>query len=185
MTKAFFLDRDGVINEEVDYLSDPDKAVILPGVAAALRRLHEAGFLAIVVTNQSGVARGMYGESDVQAVHERIRELLAREGAAVDRFYYCPHHPKYGSPCSCRKPEPGMILTACREFDIDPAHSAMVGDRLSDIAAGRAAGCRACYLVKTGYGMEVLRNEDVSGIEVAEDLADAVERFLALDGEAR
>ena len=184
MKKAFFLDRDGVINEEVDYLSDPGRAVILPGVAAALRRLHEAGFLAIVVTNQSGVARGMYGESDVQAVHERIQELLAREGAAVDRFYYCPHHPKYGSPCSCRKPEPGMILTACREFDIDPAHSAMVGDRLSDIAAGRAAGCRACYLVKTGYGMEVLRNEDVSGIEVADDLSDAVERFLALDGEA-
>ncbi len=161
------------------------------------RWLHEAGVLAIVVTNQSGVARGMYGESDVQAVHERIQELLAREGAAVDRFYYCPHHPKYGSPCSCRKPEPGMILTACREFDIDPAHSAMVGDRLSDIAAGRAAGGTrlarpegvagqgwACYLVKTGYGMEVLRNEDVSGIEVAEDLSDAVERFLALDGEA-
>lgn len=184
MKKAFFLDRDGVINEEVDYLSDPDKAVILPGVAAALRRLHEAGFLAIVVTNQSGVARGMYGEADVHAVHERIRELLARDGAGVDRFYYCPHHPKFGSPCHCRKPEPGMILAACRELEIDPALSAMVGDRLSDIAAGRAAGCRACYLVKTGYGMEVLRKEDVSGIEVAEDLADAVERFLAVEGEA-
>ena len=185
MKKAFFLDRDGVINEEVDYLSDPDKAVILPGVAAALRRLHEAGFLAIVVTNQSGVARGMYEEADVHAVHERIRELLARDGAVIDRFYYCPHHPKFGSPCDCRKPEPGMILAACRELDIDPARSAMVGDRLSDIAAGRAAGCRNCYLVKTGYGPEVLRNEDVTGIEVAEDLADAVERFLKLDREER
>ncbi|MBS1371046.1 MAG: D-glycero-beta-D-manno-heptose 1,7-bisphosphate 7-phosphatase [Lentisphaeria bacterium] len=185
MNKAFFLDRDGVVNEEVDYLSDPDQVVILPGVAPALRRLREAGFLAVVVTNQSGVARGMYGEADVLAVHERIRELLAAEGAGIDRFYYCPHHAKYGSPCSCRKPQPGMLLAACRDLDIDPARSAMVGDRLSDVAAGRAAGCRACYLVKTGYGLEVIRNEDIAGIDVAENLSDAVERFLKRErGEA-
>ena len=181
MKKAFFLDRDGVINEEVDYLFQPEKVVILPGVIPALRRIHESGFLSIVVTNQSGVARGMYGESDVKAVHDRIRELLVAAGVTVDGFYYCPHHPKFGSPCTCRKPQPGMLLAACRDFDIDPACSAMVGDRISDIEAGRAAGCRANYLLKTGYGLETIRKEDISGIEVAEDLPDAVERFLELE----
>lgn len=181
MNKAFFLDRDGVVNEELEYLYQPEKVVILPGVAASLRLLREHGFLAVVVTNQSGVARGMYGESDVHAVHERIRRLLAEEGAAVDGFYHCPHHPKFGVPCDCRKPQPGMLLAACRDLDIDPARSAMAGDRLSDIAAGRAAGCRACYLLKTGYGLETIRKENITGIDVAEDLPDAVARFLKLE----
>lgn len=181
MNKAFFLDRDGVINEEVDYLHQPEKVVILPGVIEALRTLRANGFLAVVVTNQSGVARGMYGESDIHAVHDRIRELLAAEAVSVDGFYHCPHHPKFGAPCDCRKPRPGMLQAACRDFDIDPACSAMVGDRLSDIEAGRAAGCRACYLVKTGYGLETIRRENISGVEVAEDLPDAVARFLKLE----
>jgi len=181
MNKAFFLDRDGVVNEELEYLYQPEKVVILPGVAASLRLLREHGFLAVVVTNQSGVARGMYGESDVNAVHERIRQLLAAEGAAVDGFYHCPHHPKFGVPCDCRKPQPGMLLAACRDLDIDPARSAMAGDRLSDIEAGRAAGCRACYLLKTGYGLETIRKENITGIDVAEDLPDAVARFLKLE----
>lgn len=181
MNKAFFLDRDGVVNEEREYLYQPEKVVILPGVAGALRLLREHGFLAVVVTNQSGVARGMYGESDVHAVHERIRQLLAAEGAAVDGFYHCPHHPKFGGPCDCRKPQPGMLLAACRDLGIDPARSAMAGDRLSDIEAGRAAGCRACYLLKTGYGLETIRKENISGIDIAEDLSDAVDRFLKLE----
>jgi D-glycero-D-manno-heptose 1,7-bisphosphate phosphatase len=180
MKRAFFLDRDGVINAEVDYLSDPDKVVILPGVPSALRRLHAAGFLSIVVTNQSGVARGMYGEADILAVHRRINELLAVDGAKIDRFYYCIHHEKFGSACDCRKPKPGMLLTACRELNIDPAASVMVGDRMSDIAAGRAAGCGACYLVKTGYGDSVIKNENVENVDIAEDLGDAVERFFAI-----
>lgn len=184
MNKAFFLDRDGVVNAEVEYLYEPEKVVILPGVAASLRLLRERGFLAVVVTNQSGVARGMYGEPDILAVHDRIRELLAAEGAAVDGFYYCPHHPKHGAPCDCRKPQPGMLLAACRDFDIDPARSAMVGDRLSDVAAGRAAGCRASYLLKTGYGLETIRKENITGVDVAEDLPDAVGRFLKLESPA-
>lgn len=186
MNKAFFLDRDGVINVELDhYLFNPEEAVLLPGVVPALKRMHEHGFLVIVVTNQAGVARGIYAEKDVHAVHERIRELLNAGGADVDGFYYCPHHPEYGPPCTCRKPEPGMLLAACRDFNIDPARSAMVGDRLSDIAAGRAAGCRTCYLVKTGYGATVLRNEDTRGIHVAEDLEDVVNRFLTLEQQAK
>lgn len=182
MKKAFFLDRDGVINVEVDYLSDPDKAELIPGVPEALREIHAHGFLAIVVTNQSGVARGMYTQNEVNAVHRRIDELLAAAGAKVDGWYFCPHHPKHTGPCDCRKPAPGMLLQAAREHEIDLANSVMVGDRLSDLEAGRAAGCRTVWLVKTGYGAEVVRTTDLTGVNVAEDLADAVRRTFA--GEA-
>ncbi len=175
---AFFLDRDGVINVEVDYLSDPDKVVLIPGAAGAIRRLRAAGYLAIVTTNQSGVARGMYGAAEVQAVHRRIDELLAAEGAVIDGYYVCTHHPRFNGDCDCRKPAPGMLLQAAREHRIDLGRSAMVGDRLSDVGAGIAAGCAASYLVKTGYGAEVVRTQDIAGVAVAEDLADAVEQFL-------
>ena len=110
MNKAFFLDRDGVVNVEVDYLSDPGQVVIIPGVPEALKLLKQHGFKTIVVTNQSGVARGMYSEADVLAVHRRIRELLAGDGAEIDDFFYCLHHEKYSGPCNCRKPAPGMLL---------------------------------------------------------------------------
>lgn len=182
MNKAFFLDRDGVINEEVDYLYQPEKVVILPGVADALRKLRAAGFLAIVTTNQSGVARGMYSEADVAAVHRRIDELLAAENARVDAYYLCPHHPEFTGKCDCRKPLPGMLLRAVAEWDIDPAVSAMVGDRLSDLKAGRAAGCAAEYLVLTGYGQNVVQKEDVSSIRVVRDLEAAVDDFLSWSG---
>lgn len=182
MKQAFFLDRDGVINVEVDYLSDPDKAELIPGVPEALREIRAHGFLAVVVTNQSGVARGMYSEKEVHAVHRRIDELLAATGAQVDRWYFCPHHPKHTGICDCRKPAPGMLLRAARELDIDLSNSVMVGDRLSDLEAGRAAGCRTVWLVRTGYGAEVVRTADLSGINVAADLADAVRRTFA--GEA-
>lgn len=178
MNKAFFLDRDGVVNVEVDYLSDPGQVVIIPGVPEALKLLRQHGFKTIVVTNQSGVARGMYSEADVLAVHRRIRELLAGDGAEIDDFFYCLHHEKYSGPCNCRKPAPGMLLEAAKKHEIDCSHSVMVGDRLSDIAAGRAAGCGRVYLVKTGYGGEVIRSSDVSGIPVAEDLLDAVRQYL-------
>ena len=168
MNKAFFLDRDGVINVEMDYLCDPEKVILIPGTATAIRRLHEAGYLAVVVTNQSGVARGMYTRNEVDAVHRRIRELLALEGTTIDAFYCCVHHPEYTGICDCRKPAPGMLLQAARELDIDCAGSAMVGDRMSDIAAGRAAGCAESYLVRTGYGMETLRKSDVSGVTVCD-----------------
>ena len=151
MKQAFFLDRDGVVNVEVDYLSDPDKAELIPRVPEALREIHAHGFLAIVVTNQSGVARGMYTETEVRAVHRRLDDLLAA----------------------------GMLLRAAREHEIDLANSVMVGDRLSDLEAGRAAGCRTVWLVKTGYGAEVVRTADLTGINVATDLADAVRRTFA------
>ena len=176
--RAFFLDRDGTVNVEVDYLHRPEDAVLIPGAAAAIRRLHEAGYLAVVVTNQAGVAKGLYPESDIAPVHAKLRELLAAEGDAPDAFYYCPHHPKFTGVCGCRKPAPGMLLRAARDLDIDLGRSVMVGDRMSDVEAGRRAGCAKSYLVRTGYGEEVLRTADVTGVPVAADLAAAVEDWL-------
>lgn len=179
MRFAAFLDRDGVINEEVNYLHDPDKVVILPGVAEALRLIRERGYQAIVVTNQAGVAKGYYGESDVEAVHRRIDEMLAAEGAKVDGYYFCPHHPQFTGECDCRKPSPGMLLAAAEKFGIDCAGSFMVGDRLSDVEAGVRAGCSRSFLVRSGYGEKVIAEQDVSGIEIAEDLLVAVKAFFA------
>ena len=176
---AAFLDRDGVINAEVNYLHEPDKVVILPGVAEALRMIRERGYRVIVVTNQAGVAKGYYGESDIDAVHRRIDEILAAEGAKVDEYFYCPHHPQFTGECDCRKPSPGMLLEAAEKFGIDCAGSFMVGDRLSDVEAGVRAGCSRSFLVRSGYGETVIAEQDVSGIEIADDLLDAVRMFFA------
>ena len=176
---AAFIDRDGTINAEVNYLHEPDKAVILPGVAEALDLIHAHGYLAVVVTNQAGIAKGMYGEADMRAVHDRIRELLAP--AAFDALYFCPHHPKFTGECSCRKPLPGMLFRAAKELDIDLARSFMVGDRVSDLGAGLAAGCARNYLVRTGYGETALTEAGgaIAGAAVADDLLAAVRDFFA------
>jgi D-glycero-D-manno-heptose 1,7-bisphosphate phosphatase len=156
LNKAVFLDRDGVLNVEKDYLHRTEDFEFLPGVPQALHLLKEAGFLLIVVTNQSGVARGYFSLEAVHQLHRHLQQELVPYGVAVDGFYICPHHPEYGSEneatdCLCRKPLPGMIEKAVSDFSIDPARSYLVGDKLSDIDAGRAAGCR-CLLVRTGYG---------------------------------
>ncbi len=176
--KACFLDRDGVINEEVNYLYEPEKVAIIPGVSEAIKILKRHGFLIIVVTNQAGVARGYYKEKDIHAVHTRIEQILDADGAGVDAFYYCPHHPEFDAECECRKPSPGMLLKAAGQYDIDLSQSFMVGDRIKDIEAARNAGCAAAYLVKTGHGSKEIENNDVSGISVAEDLLDAVKIFM-------
>ena len=178
MNKAAFLDRDGVINEEVNYLHEPDKVRIIPGVAGALRRLRENGFLIIVVTNQAGVARGMYQEHDIDLVHREIDAILARDGAKIDAYYYCPHHEKFTGDCDCRKPAPGMLLQAGTDHNIDFAASFMAGDRLSDIDAGRAAGCGRLILVRTGYGAKTAADGVVGDVEIADDLSSAVDMVL-------
>lgn len=154
--EAVFLDRDGTLIEEVHYLADPDQVRLIPGAAEAVRALNGAGALVIVVTNQAGVARGYFPESRVAEVHERLSRLLAERGAKVDAYYHCPHHPTEGAgayrgECACRKPKPGMLLTAARDFDIDLARSWMIGDKACDAGAGAAAGCRT-LLVRTGHG---------------------------------
>ncbi|HEY1187157.1 MAG TPA: HAD family hydrolase [Gemmata sp.] len=156
LREAVFLDRDGTLIEEVNYLSHPDQVRLIPGAAEAVRRLNDLGVLVVVVTNQSGVARGYFPESRVVEVHERLIALLAERGAVVDAFYFCPHHPKegigvYRVTCGCRKPKPGMLLAAARDLGIDLAGSWMIGDKPCDAEAGLAAGCRA-LLVRTGHG---------------------------------
>ena len=149
---AVFLDRDGVLNEDRGYVHRWEDFAFLPGVIDALRRLQQKGYLLVVITNQSAVARGLCAEADVLALHERMRAFLHGQGIELAGIYYCPHHPqgsvaRYTRACACRKPEPGMILRAAREHGIDLSRSLLVGDKLSDLEAGRAAGLPSLYLV--------------------------------------
>ena len=184
MRKAFFLDRDGVVNVEVDYLHRPEDVILVPGASQALRMIHAAGYLAIVVSNQSGVARGMYGMDEVKAVENRICELLRQQdGEIPDAFYYCPHHqkgvvPEWSFDCECRKPKPGLILKAVSDWKIDPAQSFMIGDRMSDLHAAEAAGCRDGALVLTGYGEHEAEHARAEGWAVEDSILEAVKYLL-------
>ncbi len=173
-SKAVFLDRDGTVNTEEDFLSDPDKLQLVKGAVEGLKILRDTGFTLVVVSNQSGVARGLFSEDDVARVNERLARLLSEEGVDVERFYHCPHHPEgtvpeYSVQCECRKPSPGMLLRAADELGIDPAASYMVGDRARDLEAGRRAGART-VLVRTGYGPSAL--EEVLEMKLADFVAD-------------
>ena len=180
MRRAVFLDRDGTINIEKDYLYRVDEFEFIPGVPEAVRMLNEAGFLVVVVSNQSGVGRGYYTEEDVDALHRHVADELAKSGARVDAWFYCPHHPQgkgnYSLACRCRKPLPGMLLEAAQRYAIDLEASVMIGDKLVDMEAGAAAGCRT-MLVRTGYG-SAYESEVSPGTEVYDDLLAAV-RALA------
>jgi D-glycero-D-manno-heptose 1,7-bisphosphate phosphatase len=180
---GLFLDRDGTINVEVDYLSDPAQLELIPGCAAAIERARQAGFAVAVITNQSGIARGKLTETDLTLIHARLEELLAEAGTAVDGFFFCPHHPTLGPPayqkdCACRKPQPGMYFEAAEALDIDLLRSAAVGDSLRDLEAARKAGVPARYLVATGKGTGQSSGLDAADHFVA-DLAEAVEDLLA------
>lgn len=177
MNKAFFLDRDGVVIRQISYLHDPELVELYPGTAAAVKELHRRGYLALVVTNQSGVARGLFGVAEVEAVHQRIQELLAADGEQIDGFFTCFHHPDFGSPCSCRKPLPGLLFQAAERHQIDLASSFMVGDKFSDLECGRAGGCRQSILVETGYGAKYRQAALQANFAVAADLAAAVRDF--------
>jgi D-glycero-D-manno-heptose 1,7-bisphosphate phosphatase len=151
---AVFLDRDGTLNEDFGYVHRFEDFRWLPGAKDAIRRLNAAGVYVFVVTNQSGVARGLFGEDAVAALHARMREALHEVGAGVDDFRYCPHHPDVGigpyrRVCTCRKPAPGMILDLIAHWPVDPARSVMVGDKAIDVEAGRAAGI-AAEMVRSG-----------------------------------
>ena len=161
MNRVVFLDRDGTINKEVEYLHRPEDLVILPGVTEGIRMLKEAGFSIVVVTNQAGVARGYYGEADVLRLHEYLNFCLRKEGAEIDGFYYCPHHPVHGigeykKECRCRKPGIGMFEKAEERFSVDKGHSYMIGDKLLDVEAGNRYGV-CSILVGTGYGQEIMK----------------------------
>ncbi|MDD5170899.1 MAG: D-glycero-beta-D-manno-heptose 1,7-bisphosphate 7-phosphatase [Syntrophales bacterium] len=175
--RAVFLDRDGTINEEVGYLDSLDKLAIIPESFEAMRLINRNGLLAIVVTNQSGIARGCFDESFVGEVHRHMKRLFQEQGAVIDGFYFCPHHPSggqesYRQTCTCRKPEPGMLIRAKEDFNIDLEHSYMVGDTLKDVEAGNRVGCKG-ILVKTGYGGD-MNTEIIKPDYVAKDILDAV-----------
>jgi D-glycero-D-manno-heptose 1,7-bisphosphate phosphatase len=162
---AVFLDRDGTINEEIGYLDRLEKLRLIPGAAEAIRLLNASGMNAVVVTNQSGVARGIFTESFVAEIHARLEEMLRAEGASLDGIYFCPHHPTEGRgdylrKCECRKPAPGLLLRAAAELHIDPTRSYMVGDTLKDIEAAARAGVQG-ILVRTGYGDEAAAELDL------------------------
>ncbi len=158
--RAVFLDRDGTIIEEVSYLSNLEDVRLIPGADTAISILNKAGFKVIVVTNQSGIARGFFNEDFVMETHRELQSKLARNGAQIDAWYYCPHHPDQGAPpyrkiCSCRKPGIGMIEEAAKELKIDIRHSFMIGDSLRDLETGWRAGMKS-ILVLTGYGKRTL-----------------------------
>ncbi len=151
--KAIFLDRDGVINIEVGYLSNPNDFKIIEGTIEALKILNKKGFLLIVITNQAGVARGYYAEDDLKEIHNKMKSVLKQHEVTLTDIFYCPHHPEFTGSCACRKPNPGMILEAKKKYNIDLDNSYMVGDTLNDIQTGIAAKCKT-VLVLTGYGTE-------------------------------
>jgi histidinol-phosphate phosphatase family protein len=185
--QAVFLDRDGVINQEVDLLCRGEQLVLIPGAAEAIRRLNDEGVLAIVVTNQPVVARNLCTEDDVRHLHDRLVAMLDEEASArIDAVFYCPHHPEthhpdgnpaYRGPCECRKPKTGMLDQARMEFDLEYSRCFLVGDSTRDIQTGANAGCRT-VLVRTGYaGRDGFY--DAEPDMIAADLCEAVDMILA------
>ena len=144
--KCCFFDRDGVANVEVDYLHEAEKTVLEAGFVEAVKAAHANGYLAVIITNQAGIARGMFSLQELYQVHERIQELLAEQGEKIDAIYFCPHHPDYTGVCNCRKPKPGMLIDAAEKFNIDLSQSYMVGDGKNDVDAGVAAGCKSVII---------------------------------------
>ena len=179
--RAVFLDRDGTIVEDPGFLHEPEKVALLPGAAAAIRRLNEAGYRVIIVTNQSGIARGRYTVRDYEAVQERLGALLTAQGAHIDGAYFCPHHPQLSGPCECRKPGLKLFHDAQAAFDIDFSKSWWVGDRLSDVQPARLLrrdGGGGGILVATGEGNLHQGQARAIGVMVVADLGEAVQKIL-------
>lgn len=183
---AVFLDRDGTVNDEAEYLGDAERLLVLPRAGEAIRLLNEKRIPVVLVTNQSGVARGYFSESTVNEIHERLKTILARDGAHIDGIYYCPHHPEVGLPeyrldCDCRKPRTGMVKAAEKDLNIDLSGSYMIGDKVIDMELARNAGVKG-ILVLTGYGREELKrlgnDRKMWPDHVADDLFDAVQWIL-------
>lgn len=180
--KAAFIDRDGVINEERNYVHRIEDFVLLPGVAQGLVLLRDAGFRLIVVTNQAGIARGYYDQSAMERLHDHMREQLAMQGVVLDAIYFCPHHPQgrvqgLAVECDCRKPAPGMLLQAAKDFNLDLSASVLIGDKLSDVQAGKKAGVGRNVIVESGHEVHAAARLQADG--VAADLLAAVQLLTA------
>ena len=179
MRPAVFLDRDGTINEEVNYLSSPEEFKLIPGAGEAIYMFNQANFAVVVITNQSGLARGYFTEETLQKIHQKMCKDLAAHGARIDAIYYCPHHPD--DHCSCRKPKTGLVERAAKELGLDLKKSYVIGDRYLDLMLARNIGAKG-VLVLTGYGREELEKKlPEIGLEpdiIARDLLDAAKRIL-------
>jgi D-glycero-D-manno-heptose 1,7-bisphosphate phosphatase len=188
LKRAIFLDRDGTLIELVHHLADPAKVRLLPRAAAAVRELRSAGFACVLVTNQSAIGRGLLSVEGLAEVHAEVLRQLAQEGTTVDGHYFCPLEPRQKDPRVIehpdRKPGPGMLLRAARELELDVSHSFMIGDTLSDLLAGRNAGCEGTILVRTGYGRDLSNHEGAADHE-AEDLWAASRLILTLKDDGR
>ena len=184
LAPTVFLDRDGTLIEEVGYLSHLDRIVLYPWSIESVKLLNRAGFKVVVVTNQAGVARGLFDEDFIDEAHRFLDQKFSDGGATIDKFYYCPHHPEasveaYRSECDCRKPKAGMLWKAAQELELELSHSFVIGDRLSDLRLGQAVGARS-LLVRTGYGETTAREltDDVEVAYTAPELMTAVAWIL-------
>ena len=182
---AVFFDRDGTLNEEVEFLSAPEQMRLISGAGRAVRAVNESGLLALVISNQSGIARGLFTEEDLIPIHAKFQQELGASGARIDRIYYCPHHPtsgiaRYRMDCDCRKPRPGMLRRAEKEMGVDLRRSYVIGDRIVDVLAGRSIGAKG-ILVLTGYGTSSVEECREQGIEpdyIAPSVGEAVSFIL-------
>ena len=186
MKRAVFIDRDGTISEEVGYINHPSRFRLFTYAADTIKHLNDNGWLAILVTNQAGVARGYFSEDMIQTVHATMTAALESNGAKLDAIYYCAHHPSLGEPpyrfdCNCRKPKPGLISRAAQDFDIDLGESWMVGDRYSDIELARNARLKSAFVL-SGYGRGEWEHQRAGWTEkpdlVAENLLEAVQLIV-------
>ena len=184
LAPTVFLDRDGTLIEEVGYLSHLDRIVLYPWSIESVKLLNRAGFKVVVVTNQAGVARGLFDEDFIDEAHRFLDQKFSDGGATIDKFYYCPHHPEasveaYRSECDCRKPKAGMLWKAAQELQLELSHSFVIGDRLSDLRLGPAVGAKS-VLVRTGYGETTAREltDDVEVDYTAPELMTAVAWIL-------
>jgi len=186
MRRAVFIDRDGTISEEVGYINHASRFRIFPYSAEAVRLLNENNWLAIVVTNQAGVARGYFSEDMIKTVHQQLNSELLRGHAQLDAIFYCAHHPSVGEPpyrldCDCRKPRPGLIFRAAQDFEIDLSKSWMIGDRYSDTELARNAGVKSAFVL-SGYGRGEWEHQRDSWRHqpelVADDLLAAVQSII-------
>jgi len=177
---AVFLDRDGTLVEDAHYIKSPNQVRLLPGAAAAVKRINDAGVPAIVVTNQSGIARGILTVEDYEAVRRFFESLLNAEGAHIDASYYCPEHPSVAGPDSCRKPGTKMFEDAIRDFKLDPANVAYIGDRWRDVVASKKLGGRGIMIASPITTAEDRRRAQEDGFETAHSITEAVQLLFDL-----
>ena len=175
---AVFLDRDGTVMEDAHFIKLPNQVRLIPGAAAAVKRINDARVPAIVVTNQSGIARGIFKVEDYEAVRRHFESLLEAHGAHIDASYYCPHHPSVAGPCDCRKPATGMFEDAMRDFKLDPKNVAYVGDRWRDVIASKTLGGRGILISSHMTTEEDRHRAQEDGIETAGSLKEAVEMLF-------